>query len=629
MYKRLHWEFVTMTNLKASKNQFKNKSHAFVILSAQYSTGKLFGQISKGLAFLSAYLLISVSAPSIAFINQQVVLEEREPEAATGIDQKARVEAKSFMVAAANPHAANAGKRIIEQGGSAIDAAIAVQAMLTLVEPQSSGIGGGAFILYWDNTSKQLYTFDGREVAPKKAHANIFMQNGQSMKWRDAVVGGNSVGVPGVLKALEKAHMQFGKLPWNALFDDSIKLSNDGFEVSERLAKLLAYDLHPGLNKFADSNTYFKPNGEALSAGFLRKNPKLANSLALIAKQGSQAFYKGPLAEKMAIAVQNADINPGLLDVQDLSDYEAIARQPMCNPYRNYKICSMAPPSSGGVSVYQILKALEKFDLKKYAPDSAEFVHLFTQSTSLAFADRAHYIADLDFLDMSAEPLVSSQYIAQRANKISLDTKFEKATPGMPFVNAQFGKDNAYELDSTSHVSIIDKQGNALSMTSSIEFMFGSGIMVEGFLLNNQLTDFSLNPIKDDKIVLNAVAPMKRPRSAMSPTMVFDENDELILVLGSPGGSRIINYVAQTLINVLDFDMEIQQAIDFPRISNRNGSTALEKGSQLVDLKASLESKGHQVRVVDLNSGLHGIQFKNGYMLGGADPRREGIATGQ
>ena len=560
---------------------------------------------------------------------QQIVLEDREPEASTGVNVKTLSQSENFMVAAANPYAAMAGKRIIEQGGSAIDAAIAIQAMLTLVEPQSSGIGGGAFIMYWDNQKKKLHTFDGREVAPKAATPYTFFENGEPMTWRNAVVGGKSVGVPGVLKALELAHKQFGTLPWQSLFEDTIKQSTDGFTVSPRLALLIGLDLHPGLNQFPESSGYFKPNGSPLKAGELKQNLKLAKALKLISIKGADVFYEGELAEKIAKAVQNVSVNPGFLSEQDLANYTAIERRPMCNPYRQFSVCGMAPPSSGGVTVFQIIKSLEKFDLATLSPNSADFVHLFSQASALAFADRDDYVADLAFMDLSAQPLVNESYISQRAQQIGLNIPFSKANAGKPYTDASYATDDAYELNSTSHIAIVDKQGNAVSMTSSVEFMFGSGIMVEGFMLNNQLTDFSINPMKDNQKVLNSIAPFKRPRSAMSPTMVFNEDNELTLVVGSPGGSRIINYVAQTIINVLDFKMDIQQAIDAPRVTNRNDVTSLEKGTAIVNTKSDLEAKGHQVNVVDLNSGLHGIQIQNGKLLGGADPRREGIAVGQ
>ena len=562
-------------------------------------------------------------------LAQQLVLEDREPEAATGVTDKNVTVTRDFMVSAANPYAANAGKRIIERGGSAIDAAVAVQAMLTLVEPQSSGIGGGGFILYWDNTAKKLYSFDGREVAPQAITPDVFFKNDKPMKWRDAVVGGKSVGVPGVLKALEDAHNQFGQLPWQGLFADTIAVANRGFIVSPRLARLVELDLHPGLNTFEQSKAYFKPNGVPIKQGLRKQNPKLAFTLTEIARKGSHVFYNGDIARNIVAAVNNVSINPGKLSVADMANYSAVERDAMCNSYREYKVCSMAPPSSGGVTMVQILKLLEGFNLAGMAADSVEFAHLFGQASALAFADRADYVADLDFLEIDVAPLVDANYIKGRARNIGINTLYKKAIAGKPFGNISYATDNAYELDSTSHIAIVDKQGNAVSMTSSIEFMFGSGIMVDGFLLNNQLTDFAINPVKDGGTVLNAAAPGKRPRSAMSPAMVFTQAGDLRLVVGSPGGSRIINYVAQTIINVLDFDLNIQQAIDIGRITNRNDVTSLEKGTKFERLKTQLEALGHTVRVVDLNSGLHGIEIENGNLLGGADPRREGVAVGQ
>ncbi len=559
---------------------------------------------------------------------KRFLLEDREPEAATGFEQKESVSGAQYMVAAANPYASWAGKRIIEQGGSAIDAAIAVQSMLTLVEPQSSGIGGGAFIMYWDNKNKKLHTYDGREVAPSGVNPYLFVKDGEPMSWREAVVGGKSVGVPGVLRALEMAHQDFGKLNWSELFRDTIKQASEGFIVSPRLARLIELDLHPGVNDFISTKNYFKPNGIPVKEGELKTNIQLANTLSEIAENGADAFYTGDIAEKIALAVQTVITNSSVLSVDDLANYKAIKRSAMCNKYRVYKICGMAPPSSGGVTVYQILKTLERFDLGSFGANSLEFAHLFAQASALAFADRSLYVADLDYMNISPVPLVSPAYLKERSQQISLVEPMRVATPGKPYSNVVVGKDNAMELMSTSHIAIVDKEGNAVSMTSSIEFMFGSGIMVEGFLLNNQLTDFSINPMDGDLPVLNRVQAGKRPRSSMSPTMVFDENNNLKLVVGSPGGSRIINYVAHTLINVLDFGLNIQEAIDLPRITNRNDRTTLEKGTEIESLSEQLKALGHSVRIGDLNSGLHGVEIKNGKLIGGADPRREGVAVG-
>lgn len=572
--------------------------------------------------------LIAFTFSSFAQVATQV-REDREPEADTGKVVKQAFASKEYMVVAANPYASWAGKQIIEKGGSAIDAAVAIQAMLTLVEPQSSGIGGGAFILYWDNKNKKLHTFDGRETAPKKATPYIFIEDGQTMRWIDAVVGGTAVGVPGVLKALEMAHKEFGELAWRDLFDDAITRSRQGFTVSPRLEQLIKLDVHPGLNNFVTAQNYFKPNGISLQQGAIKKNEVLANTFLNIAHHGTDYFYKGALAEKIAVAARTSIINPGFMTADDLSNYEAKKRAPICGTYRNKKVCGMAPPSSGGISVYQILKMLEQHELAKYGPSSKEFIHLFSQSSALAYADRNEYIADTDFTNLPAVSLINSAYLSQRAAQVSLKKPFTKAEAGKPYMNAMIGDDQTAELPSTSHFSIVDKEGNAISMTTSIEFMFGSGVMVEGFLLNNQLTDFSLMPSKNGHQALNRVEANKRPRSSMSPTMMFNEAGDLELIIGSPGGSRIISYVAQTIINVVDFDMDIQQAINTPRVTNRNDYTALEKGSELNELQAELEKQGHSVRVLDLNSGLHGIQLKEGKLIGGADPRREGVAVGQ
>ncbi|WP_333973279.1 gamma-glutamyltransferase [Alteromonas mediterranea] len=579
--------------------------------------------------FRASVVTLALSSCFIFGANAKQAREVGEPEAATGYVEKQAFEAKDYMVVAANPYASWAGKNILEKGGSAIDAAVAVQSMLSLVEPQSSGIGGGAFILYWDNKNKVLHTFDGRETAPKAVNSHWFIQGNKPMRWIDAVVGGKSVGVPGAVKALEMAQKEFGKLPWNTLFDDSIKTAEDGFKVSPRLAKLVALDYHPGLKTFPASSTYFFPAGLPLKEGTVKKNRKLAKTLKGIAEKGSDYLLKGEVAEKIVKAVNNAEINPGQMTLEDLANYEPVKREPVCGLYHEKRICGMAPPSSGGVNVYQILKMLEGFDLSQYAPDSVEFANLYTQASALSYADREKFIADSDFTNLPFAAMINTAYLERRAESISVDKEWRRKRAGNPYADANVALGTSMELPNTSHVSIVDKEGNAVSMTTSIEFMFGSGIMVEGFLLNNQLTDFSFSPTKNRFPVPNRVEPGKRPRSAMSPTMVFDKEGNLEVVVGSPGGSRIVSYVAQTLIGVLDFGLDIQQAINLPKITNRNDYTALEKGTPIAELEAPLKALGHNVKVVDLNSGLHGIQFKSGKLIGGADPRREGIAVGR
>jgi len=579
--------------------------------------------------FRASIVTLTLSSCFAFGVSAKQAREVGEPEAATGYVEKKAFEAEDYMVVAANPYASWAGKNILEKGGSAIDAAVAVQSMLSLVEPQSSGIGGGAFILYWDNKNKVLHTFDGRETAPKAVNSHWFIEGNKPMRWIDAVVGGKSVGVPGAIKALEMAQSEFGKLPWTSLFDDTIKTAEDGFKVSPRLAKLVALDYHPGLKTFPASSVYFFPAGMPLQEGVIKKNRKLAKTLRGIAEKGSDYLLKGEVAQKIVDAVNSAEINPGKMTLEDLASYEPIKREPVCGLYHEKRICGMAPPSSGGVNVYQILKMLEQFDLSQYKPDSIEFANLYTQSSAMAYADREKFIADSDYTNLPFAAMINTAYLERRAEGIEVDKKWRRARAGQPYAEANVALGMSMELPNTSHVSIVDKDGNAVSMTTSIEFMFGSGLMVEGFLLNNQLTDFSFSPTQDRFPVPNRVEPGKRPRSAMSPTMVFDKDNNLEVVVGSPGGSRIVSYVAQTLIGVLDFGLDIQQAINLPKITNRNDYTALEKGTPLEKLEAPLTALGHNVKVIDLNSGLHGIQFKSGKLIGGADPRREGIAVGR
>jgi gamma-glutamyltranspeptidase/glutathione hydrolase len=579
------------------------------------------------IALLSTALLSACgSEPS-----DQQQRDKREPEAATGIIAKQAVRASEYMVAAATPQAAAAGREILAKGGDAIDAAVAVQAMLTLTEPQSSGIGGGAFILYWDNASQTLYTIDAREKAPTAAGPDLFLDaNGQPPEqfW-DAVVGGRSVGTPGVLKGLELAHKRWGERPWQELFTSTIELAEAGFEVSPRLEQLLEMDLNPGLRKLQASADYFYPNGQALQAGEVKQNPELAWALRLIAEQGTDAFYRGPVGEKIVAAVQSSEVSPGLLTTEDLANYEAVVREPVCNGYRSYKVCGMGPPSSGGLTVLQILGILENFPVAQWEPQSIETVHHFTQASRLAFADRNRYIADSDYVNVPVVNLLEKSYLAERSRLIGT-SDLTQAQPGV-FASYSYADDQSPEFPNTSHISIVDAQGNAVSMTTSIEMGFGSAVMASGFLLNNQLTDFSLVPEVNGTLVANRVEGGKRPRSSMSPTMVFDRSGEqLIHVVGSPGGARIINYVAQTLIGLLDWNMNMQQAIDQPHFTNLNNYTALEADTPMAELVSKLKRKGHDARVTGLNSGLHGITIEaDGTLLGGADPRREGVALGE
>lgn len=556
----------------------------------------------------------------------QTKRESREPEASTGFVNKKAVHGTQFMVAAANPYASQAGFNILEQGGSAVDAAIAVQLTLTLVEPQSSGIGGGTFMLYWDNQKKNMTTFDGRETAPSASTSELFLdQQGKPLKWIDAVVGGRSVGVPGLMATFKKAHDRYGKLPWSVLFEQAITLAENGFVVSPRLEKLLSMNFNPGIHKLPEINQYFFPNGKSVKAGDILVNKKLAKVYRSIAKEGIDVFYQGWIAAKIVEKVQNSPIAPGLLTLKDMASYQVKERQPVCGSYREYNVCGMAPPSSGGIAVIQILGQLQAFDLAKYQPNSIEAMHLYTQSSRLAFADRNRYVADADFVGVPTAGLIAPAYLAKRSSLIDPNKDMGKAVSGIPDGAIALANDSSIERPSTSHLTIIDGKGNAVSMTSSIENGFGSAVMVEGFILNNQLTDFSLAPKKNGQSVANRVQPNKRPRSSMAPMMVFNNDKSLKLLVGSPGGSRIINYVAQTIIGVLDWKLDPQEAINLPKITNRNYVTTIERGTAVEALKPLLEARGHKVEIRDLNSGIHAIEITKTGFVGGADPRREGV----
>ncbi|MGS0496812.1 gamma-glutamyltransferase [Pseudoalteromonas mariniglutinosa] len=570
----------------------------------------------------------SLTLLALPILASQSPREIREPEAATGHQYKQQVTGKQFMVAAANPYAAKAGQAILAQGGSAVDAAIATQLVLTLVEPQSSGIGGGTFMLHYDKQDNRLTSFDGRETAPSHADETLFLdKNGNAAPWIEAVVGGRSVGVPGLLHAFAKAHKQYGKLAWAELFKPAIELAEQGFVVSPRLHALLAKQINPGVTKLPVIRDYFFPDGKPLAIGTIKQNQPLADLYKRIASEGIDAFYKGDNAKQMVNAVTHSPVAPGTLALTDLANYQSKQRDAVCTPYHAYKVCSMAPPSSGGVAVLQILALLEDKNMGQFKPNSAQALHYFSQASRLAFADRNVYMGDPDFADIPTHELLDKRYVEQRAKLIT--ERDEKAVAGQPRPRLSYAQDDAYELPSTTHVSIVDSEGNAVSMTSSIEMAFGSTVMVNGYILNNQLTDFALSPRKNGKLLANRVEAGKRPRSSMSPVMVFNQDGSLRLVVGSPGGSRIINYVAQVVIGVLDWQLTAQQAIDLPRITNRNSYTSVEKGTALEAIVPELQKRGHTVKVVDLNSGLHAVEVTNDTLFGAADPRREGVALSE
>ncbi|SFO97471.1 gamma-glutamyltransferase [Tranquillimonas alkanivorans] len=538
------------------------------------------------------------------------------------------VMAEDWMVAAANPLAVQAGAEVLRNGGTAADAMVAVQAVLGLVEPQSSGLGGGAFLVWYDAESGELTTIDGRETAPLDATPEYFLNDvGEPLDFWEAVVGGRSVGTPGTPRLLESVHEMWGNQEWAGLFGDAIELAEGGFTVSPRLATLVAEEPEDRLPRFEPTAAYFYPDGEPIQAGETLTNQAYADTLRAIAESGSDAFYTGPIAEDIIATVQDAG---GLLSMTDLAIYDVVERPAVCADYRETDVCGMGPPSSGALTVGQILGMLDSFELASMGPDSPQAWTLIGDASRLAFADRGRYMADSDFVPMPTEGLVAPDYLSLRAEQLNPDQALTEVQPGEPvWDHAQlWGDDRSIEFPSTSHISIVDSEGNALSMTTTIENGFGSRLFVRGFLLNNELTDFSFATHEEGYPIANRVEPGKRPRSSMSPTIVMQDGAPL-LVVGSPGGSRIIGYVAQAIINYVDWDMNPQQAVAAPHLVNRFGTYDLEDGTTATELEGPLQEAGFETNVRDLTSGLHAIAFENGSLVGGADPRREGIALGE
>lgn len=561
------------------------------------------------------------------------------PEVGSGYTEKSGWAAKRFMVAAAHPLAVDAGVQILRQGGSALDAAIATQLVLTLVEPQSSGIGGGAFLMHFDG--KTVTALDGRETAPANATDQLFRRpDGSAMNLLEGVVGGRSVGVPGVLRMLESAHKQFGKLPWASLFAPAIKLCEQGFAVSPRLHISIAADKYLRTDPVA-ARYFYNEQGVAWPVGHILKNPELALTLRAVAQGGADAFYTGAIAAAIAAKVERHPGNPGTLSRQDLATYSPRVREPLCTDYRRWTICGMPPPSSGGLAIAQILGMLENSNIASMPPQAGVpdpgAVHLYSEAARLAYADRARYVADTDFVPLPAgglRSLLDPAYLAQRAALIGERSQGPRKFGQPVSLALAWGVDNSPELPSTSHISVADAKGNVLSMTTSIENSFGSRQMVAGFMLNNQLTDFSFDSSDQYGAVANRVQPGKRPRSSMSPTLVFDKGTkDIVMSVGAPGGSHIINYVAKTLIGTLDWGLNMQQAISLPNFGSRNGPTELERDRIAKPVADTLTARGHDVRMIELTSGLQGIMRvrspQGDSWFGGADPRREGVARGE
>lgn len=564
-----------------------------------------------------------LAALALAFLAALPAMAE-----APAPETRAPVRAEKQMVAAADPRAVEAGLAVLRNGGNAIDAAVAVQAMLTLVEPQSSGLGGGAFLLYWDAKTQTLHAFDGRETAPAAIDPRVFLNaDGTPKTLRETIVGGQSVGVPGVLAMLAEAQAKFGKAAWATLFEGSITAAEQGFAVSPRLSMLLKTfavmkDM-PGAGAY-----FFHHDGTPYAAGETLANPDYAQTLRLVAEEGANAFYRGIIAEKIVAAVTHAPRYAAAMTLDDIAGYEAKERDPVCAPYRAYRVCSMPPPTSGGVTLLQILSALERFESQELQPQSASQIHRVAEAERLAYADRALYLADPDFVDVPVAGLLDRDYLLMRRTLIDPARAMPSVEAGRPKGALDFAPHVSPEFQGTTHFSIVDAEGNAVSMTASIEFAFGSQLMAGGFLLNNELTDFSFEPARDGKPIANAVAPGKRPRSSMTPVIIFDADGKPWATLGSPGGESIIGYVAQSVVDLIDGQVDIQSAFDAPRFMRRLGPLEFEEGTPLAGRAAEFEAMGHAVTAARFNSGLHGIRIFADHLEGGADPRREGIAAG-
>lgn len=578
-----------------------------------------------------------------------------QPEGSSGYAEKPGWKIRHHAVAAANPLATDAGAQILAAGGSAVDAAVAVQMVLTLVEPQSSGIGGGAFLMHFNGTQTEAY--DGRETAPAEADERLFLDaDGKPIPFYDAVVGGRAVGVPGTVSVLEMAHRQHGRLPWAALFEPAIRLSEGGFKVSRRLHTLLGTEKH--LKKDETAARYFyDANGQPWPVGHLLKNPELAQTLRRIAATGARGLLEGDIAQAMVDKVRQHPVNPGRLSLSDLGGYRAVKREPLCFDHTvrtagnvgDYRLCGMPPPSSGTIAVGQILGLLNKTPAAQLPlaagvtgfsgpTPGPEWLHLYTEAARLAFADRARFVGDPAFVQPPGGDwmtLLEPRYLAGRAALISQapdGQSMKTAQPGNPGeAKTTFAPMPEQPEYGTSHISIIDRDGNAVAMTTTIEDVFGARLMVKGFLLNNELTDFSFVHADASGLpIANRVEAGKRPRSSMTPTLVFDKADgKLVLSGGSPGGAVIIHYAAKTLYGVLNWGLDAQTAISLPNFGSLNGPTLLEEGRFPRTTVDALRRRGHEVREQNMTSGLQVIQRTSDGFFGGADPRREGVVMGK
>lgn len=535
--------------------------------------------------------------------------------------------AARFMVAAANPHAVEAGLAVLRAGGNALDAAIAAQMVLGFVEAPETGIGGGGFLLYRDAASGALHVYDGRETAPAAAGAERFRPYGVTLPWPLAVISGRAVGVPGLVAMLAQAHAAHGVLPWPALLEPAAVLAEQGVPMPARLGQQL--EDAPLLGWFGDMRTYFLRQARGTPQRVV--NPAYAATLRTLARNGPEAFYAGPVARDFVARARARRWLPSDLTLADFASYAPRERRPLCRPYRSYTVCSIGPPSSGGIALLQMLGMLSRFDLAALAPGSVDAVHLVAEASRLAFADRERFVGDPDFVDVPTVALLDAEYLARRAALIDRARARREAPAGAPPRRAVAAIPNlpAARDGGTSHLSVVDGAGNVVALTSSNEAPFAGRMMTRGFLLNNQLTDFSFAPELDDRSHPNRVAAGKRPRSSMTPVIVLDATGEVKLVLGSRGGSRIIGYVAKALVGVLDWGLDVQAAIALPNFVHRGAVLELEQGTPLARQAAALEARGHDVAVRALGSGLHGIERVVDGWRGGADPRLDGVARGE
>ena len=564
-----------------------------------------------------------------ASLGASAQLRPSQPDDPTGIREQKLATAKRHLVAAGHPLAVDAGLRMLERGGNAIDAMVATQLVLNLVEPSSSGLGGGAFLLHYDAKARMLRAIDGRETAPAGARPELFVgADGKPLEFAAARSSGRSVGTPGTPRLLEVAHARHGALPWKDLFAPAIELAEKGFAVSERLHRQL------GIEKVEFDATarayFFGADGKPRPIGTILKNPEFAATLRVLAARGADGFYAGDIANDVVARVRAHAAGAGTLSAEDLAAYRVRDVDPLCGKYRDWKVCGMPPSSSGGVAVLQILGALERFDMARVRPGSAEAVHLKSEAERLAFADRGKYLGDDRFVDVPVKGLVDPAYVGSRAQLIAREKSMGRASPGTPQgVKVALEEDLHDEVAGTTHIAIVDRHGNAVSMTSTIEGNFGNGQMVRGFLLNNELTDFNFLPLEQGALTANAVAPGKRPRSSMAPTVVFGKDGALELLAGSPGGSLIIGYVAKAIVATLDWKLDPQKAIELPNFGSRNGPTEVEQGTELEGVLAALKAMGHEARAIPMTSGLQVIRRTAGGWQGASDPRREGVARGR